>query len=44
LSLTLFTGFAQATVLQRPIDLDTGNGELFGSLLLPSPTRRCRWC
>ena len=35
LSLTLFTGFAHATVLQRPISLDTGSGELFGSLLLP---------
>lgn len=35
LSLTLFTGFAQATVLQRPVTLDTGTGELFGSLLLP---------
>nr|WP_248914735.1 alpha/beta fold hydrolase [Pseudomonas moorei] len=35
LSLTLFTGFVQASVLQRPITLDTGNGELFGSLLLP---------
>jgi len=35
LSLTLFTGFAHATVLQRPISLETGNGELFGSLLLP---------
>ncbi|MHA3739064.1 alpha/beta hydrolase [Pseudomonas sp. Eth.TT006] len=35
LSLTLFTGFAHATVLQRPISLDTGHGELFGSLLLP---------
>ena len=35
LSLTLFTGFAQATVLQRPISLETGSGELFGSLLLP---------
>ncbi|MBA1380447.1 alpha/beta hydrolase [Pseudomonas brassicacearum] len=39
LSLTLFTclacSLAQATVLQRPISLDTGNGELFGSLLLP---------
>ena len=35
MTLTLFTGFAQATVLQRPITLDTGNGELFGSLLLP---------
>ena len=35
LSLTLFTGFVQATVLQRPITLATGSGELFGSLLLP---------
>ncbi len=39
LSVTLFIGLfsslAQATVLQRPISLDTGNGELFGSLLLP---------
>jgi len=35
LSLTLFSGLVQATVLQRPISLDTGNGELFGSLLLP---------
>ena len=35
MSLTLFTGFVQATVLQRPITLDTGSGELFGSLLLP---------
>ncbi|MGJ7516587.1 alpha/beta hydrolase [Pseudomonas baetica] len=35
LSLTLISGFAQATVLQRPITLDTGSGELFGSLLLP---------
>ena len=35
LSLTLFAGLAQATVLQRPISLDTGNGELFGTLLLP---------
>lgn len=35
MSLTLFTGFVQASVLQRPITLDTGNGELFGSLLLP---------
>ncbi|MDO7897624.1 alpha/beta hydrolase [Pseudomonas citrulli] len=31
----LFSGLAQATVLQRPISLDTGHGELFGSLLLP---------
>ncbi|WP_347906248.1 alpha/beta fold hydrolase [Pseudomonas purpurea] len=39
LSLTLFTGLlsnvVQATVLQRPISLDTGNGELYGSMLLP---------
>lgn len=35
LSLTLISGFTQATVLQRPITLNTGNGELFGSLLLP---------
>ncbi|WHS63256.1 alpha/beta fold hydrolase [Pseudomonas sp. G2-4] len=39
LSLTLLTGLlpglVQATVLQRPISLDTGSGELFGSLLLP---------
>lgn len=35
LSLSLFTGYVQATVLQRPITLDTGSGELFGSLLLP---------
>lgn len=35
MSLTLISGFAQATVLQRPITLDTGTGELFGSLLLP---------
>ena len=39
LSLALFSGLfsclAQATVLQRPISLDTGSGELFGSLLLP---------
>lgn len=43
LSLTLFTGLftglfsepAQASVLQRPISLDTGSGELYGSLLLP---------
>ncbi|WP_460122736.1 alpha/beta hydrolase [Pseudomonas sp. S2_C03] len=35
LSLTLFSGFVQAAVLQRPITLDTGTGELFGSLLLP---------
>jgi fermentation-respiration switch protein FrsA (DUF1100 family) len=35
LSLSLFTGLVQATVLQRPISLDTGSGELYGSLLLP---------
>lgn len=35
LSLLLFTGLAQATILQRPISLDTGHGELYGSLLLP---------
>lgn len=35
LSLTLFTGLVQAAVLQRPISLDTGRGELYGSLLLP---------
>ncbi|TNF79739.1 alpha/beta hydrolase [Pseudomonas sp. ICMP22404] len=39
LSLTLliglFSSLAQATVLLRPISLDTGHGELFGSLLLP---------
>ncbi|CAD5202276.1 Hydrolase, alpha/beta fold family [Pseudomonas sp. FEN] len=35
LALTLFTGIAQASVLQQPITLDTGSGELFGSLLLP---------
>ncbi|AZF59277.1 alpha/beta hydrolase [Pseudomonas sp. R11-23-07] len=37
-TLTLFTVAAQAAspvVLQRPISLDTGSGELFGSLLLP---------
>lgn len=35
MSLTLFTGLVQAAVLQRPISLDTGRGELYGSLLLP---------
>ncbi|WP_460418454.1 alpha/beta hydrolase [Pseudomonas sp. microsymbiont 2] len=38
LLLLLFAGLAQAaapTVLQRPIDLDTGQGVLHGSLLLP---------
>ena len=40
MSLTLISGFAQATVLQRPITLDTGTGELFGSLLLPKSDNR----
>ncbi|RON06379.1 alpha/beta hydrolase [Pseudomonas brassicacearum] len=40
LSLTLFTGLLSnavqaSVVLQRPISLDTGSGELFGSMLLP---------
>lgn len=39
LSLTLFAGLlstaVQAAVLQRPITLQTGSGELFGTLLLP---------
>jgi pimeloyl-ACP methyl ester carboxylesterase len=35
LSLTLFSGLVHAVVLQRPISLDTGSGELYGSLLLP---------
>lgn len=37
-TLTLLTAVAHAAspvVLQRPISLDTGSGELFGSLLLP---------
>ena len=37
-TLTLLTAAAQAAspvVLQRPISLDTGSGQLFGSLLLP---------
>ena len=37
-TLTLFTAAVQAAspvVLQRPISLDTGSGQLFGSLLLP---------
>ncbi|WP_289141757.1 alpha/beta fold hydrolase [uncultured Pseudomonas sp.] len=37
-TLTLFCSVAHAAspvVLQRPISLDTGSGELFGSLLLP---------
>ncbi|CAI8822156.1 Alpha/beta hydrolase [Pseudomonas sp. IT-P258] len=36
----MISGFAQATVLQRPITLDTGTGELFGSLLLPKSDNR----
>ncbi|NWA03924.1 alpha/beta hydrolase [Pseudomonas gingeri] len=40
LTLTLFSGFTQAgVVLQRPISLDTGSGELFGSLLLPQSAK-----
>ncbi|MGN8343848.1 alpha/beta hydrolase [Pseudomonas sp. SMV71] len=39
LTLFTFTGLAQATVLQRPISLDTGSGELHGSLLLPKSDR-----
>ncbi|MBP5095314.1 alpha/beta fold hydrolase [Pseudomonas protegens] len=35
LSLSLFTGLVHAAVLQRPVSLDTGHGELYGSLLLP---------
>ena len=35
LTLSLFTGLVQATVLQRPMTLDTGSGVLHGSLLLP---------
>jgi pimeloyl-ACP methyl ester carboxylesterase len=38
LTLTFVTGLAQAAtpvVLQRPISLDTGTGELLGTLLLP---------
>jgi pimeloyl-ACP methyl ester carboxylesterase len=38
LSLTLLSSIAHAgtpVVLQRPISLDTGSGELFGTLLLP---------
>lgn len=31
----LLSNVVQATVLQQPITLDTGSGELFGSLLLP---------
>ncbi|MDP9505707.1 MULTISPECIES: alpha/beta hydrolase [Pseudomonas] len=35
LSLSLFTGLVNAAVLQRPVSLDTGHGELYGSMLLP---------
>ncbi|KAF0865408.1 alpha/beta hydrolase [Pseudomonas sp. LD120] len=35
LSLSLFTGLVQASILQRPVSLDTGHGELYGSMLLP---------
>jgi pimeloyl-ACP methyl ester carboxylesterase len=37
----LVTGLAQAApvVLQRPISLDTGSGELFGTLLLPQSSK-----
>ena len=35
MTLSLFTGLVQATVLQRPMTLDTGSGVLHGSLLLP---------
>ncbi|WP_456291710.1 alpha/beta hydrolase [Pseudomonas sp. AK106] len=42
LSLTLLSSIAHAgtpVVLQRPISLDTGTGELFGTLLLPKSTK-----
>lgn len=42
LSLTLLSSFAHAgtpVVLQRPISLDTGSGELFGTLLLPKSAK-----
>ncbi|MGR4039530.1 alpha/beta hydrolase [Pseudomonas sp. 910_21] len=35
LSLSLFTGLVNAAVLQRPVSLETGHGELYGSMLLP---------
>lgn len=40
LTLTLFTSLSQAApiIVQRPISLDTGSGELHGSLLLPKST------
>lgn len=43
LSLALIAGLlphvAQAAVLQRPVSLDTGSGELFGTLLLPESAK-----
>lgn len=42
LSLTLLSSIAHAgtpVVLQRPINLDTGTGELFGTLLLPKSAK-----
>lgn len=42
LSLTLLSSIAHAgtpVVLQRPISLDTGTGELFGTLLLPKSAK-----
>ncbi len=42
LSLTLLSSIAHAgtpVVLQRPISLDTGSGELFGTLLLPKSAK-----
>lgn len=35
---------ASPTVLQRPIDLDTGQGVLHGSLLLPQQATPPPWC
>ncbi len=43
MSLLLFTSLANATphtILQRPIDLETGSGTLHGSLLLPKTEER----
>lgn len=39
LSLSLFTGLVNAAVLQRPVSLDTGHGELYGSMLLPKSSQ-----
>lgn len=36
---TAFAGAAPASILQRPMDLDTGSGTLHGSLLLPRSTQ-----